>query len=441
MTAPICDMLHEYSRAARLRLHMPAHGGKRRGDRLPINDAAFSFDVTELTATDDLYHPTGAAALAERLAAEQFGSGAALFSCGGATLALQAAIAAASDLCENKAFLCDRRCHKSVANAFALIGIEPVWTVGVPDEETLSRAGAYIFTSYDYYGRAADLAKIREVCRRHGVVTVADNSHGAHLMFVGGGKKHPVSFGVDFTVDSLHKTLPVLTGGAVLHISKQMISRFGEGFADCVREKMSVFGSTSPSFLILASIDAALADIRNNMTAEGEKTYLGAVRAANGLRERFPSLFAPSDDPLRLYLCCEKAEDVYHSLSSRGISCEFCDGDGIIMILPYGFCDTDAELLAQAVREISPRPRPPRRPDVHIPEKAMSIRTAVLAEHERVSLKDAEGRISGAMYAVYPPGIPAVTAGERFDSAVIGALTGSCDTVSVVAEGNIDGSF
>ena len=178
---PITRACSAYAASSPARFHMPGH--KSRGGISPYD----ALDLTELGATgnameggDDVF------SAAFREASALYGTSATVYSAGGATLALQGAIALASR--RVKRFACFRAVHRSVINAFALLGIDPVWISG-PEE--IPDNAAVVVTSPDYYGRMADIRRLSDVAHRRGGLLVVDCAHGAHLAFYDGGRLHP----------------------------------------------------------------------------------------------------------------------------------------------------------------------------------------------------------------------------------------------------------
>ncbi|MBQ9921310.1 MAG: hypothetical protein IJO52_03920, partial [Clostridia bacterium] len=270
---PIYNALEEYAENTVSRFHMPGHGGRAQDGFL---GDVYRYDVTELSETDDLACPTGVIAEAQRLAAEKFGAESTLFSCQGATLCIRAAIYACLMLRPRGRIYCHRKVHKSVVNTFVLLDIRPVWFC---DEDTdFSDCDAVIYTHTDYHGNIFPCEKLYSAAQKYGFLVVADNAHGSHLAFMEGGRLHPVRMGADFCIDSLHKTLAVLTGGACLNVKKAE-------WSPLCRSGMTLFGSTSPSYLIMASIDKALSLVSGDVL---DKTR----RAVEAVKKRHPSFFA-----------------------------------------------------------------------------------------------------------------------------------------------------
>ena len=257
ITTPIFDFLEQYSRGGTVRVHMPGHKGRdvfgKDFSRL------FEYDITEIKGADELFEAEGIIAESEKNASRLFGTAATFYSAGGSTLCIQAMLAAVCK--KTSAFICGRNAHRSVMNSCVLLGLEPCWVYPEYEEgsavsgeitpETvrtaieayaLKKPACVFITSPDYLGKIADIKGISEVCHEYGIPLIVDNAHGAYLAFTE-PSQHPINLGADMCCDSAHKTLPVLTGGAYLHI--------GDGLC---REKipeikryMALFGSSSPS--------------------------------------------------------------------------------------------------------------------------------------------------------------------------------------------------
>lgn len=420
-------MLSDYALHTRLRLHMPGHGGAL--------DAA---DVTELPMTDALLSPAGAILESERAAAELFFSKLTLFFCGGATLALQTAIAA--QLCcigAGARVVCERRVHRSVPHALALLGVEPRF---VEREEisaaVLEEADLLIVSGCDYFGRIPDYERLSALCRRQRVRSVVDNAHGTHLAFWKGGGLHPLSFGFDCVVDSAHKTLPALTGAALLHIGKGFAGD-AEALYRELKHFTALFSTTSPSFVILQSLSAALKRISSEFdgyttqSLEIQAARLDAVRAAVGA----PLAAPPRSDPFRLVL--RGAFDfaaLYERLRERGIVCECYTEDALLMLPAWDFSRQDARLLTEALTELLPQVRRAARalPPFPVPERCMSLKDALFSAGEYLPANRAGGRIAGEVCGACPPGLCVVMPGERIDEKAILHLGGGL--VRVVKE-------
>lgn len=423
MTTPLADFLRTYAASGMARLHMPGHKG-----RGPLGCEAW--DLTEISGADSLYEAAGVIARSEENAAALFGSAATFYSTEGSTQCVKAMLFLAL---QNRpagtppVVLAARNVHKSFVHAAALLDFEPLWLW--PEEGTSSLcacpvtaeglekalsalpappAAVYV-TSPDYLGNMADISALAEVCRAHKTPLLADNAHGAYLRFLS-PSRHPLDLGADLACDSAHKTLPVLTGGAYLHISKTAPAAFREN----ARAALALFGSTSPSYLTLASLDLCSRYLSENYPARLAEAVrrlaaLGKTLSANGWQVE------PSD-PLRLTLRAPSGLtglDLADRLRRGGAECEYADRDFLVLMTTP---ENTPEDLARVPAALGAN-RAPAAPAVSLPlakgERALSIREALFAPQESVPAEESLGRVCGAPTVGCPPAVPIAVSGER----------------------------
>ena len=263
MNTPICDFVRAYREREALRLHMPGHKGR------PLLGPE-ELDITEIPGADVLYHARGLIRESEENAASLFGSARTLYSAEGSSLCIRAMLQLSLLYARLRGLpprvAAGRNAHRVFLEAAALLDLELRW-IGcgpsllscVPTLSELealfsdpeSAPAAVYLTSPDYLGNCLDLAPYAELCRRHGALLLVDNAHGAYLKFLS-PSKHPLDQGADLCCDSAHKTLPVLTGGAWLHLSHSCPKEL----LPMAEQALALFASTSPSYLILQSLDA-----------------------------------------------------------------------------------------------------------------------------------------------------------------------------------------
>ena len=443
---PLYTALRKYAEARPLRFHMPGHKG------LPVFDdsvPAEQLDVTELPGTGCLYEDAPPFSEANRLFAAAWNAPQAFVLAGGATLGIQAMLRCAFAGRENRRLLCDRGCHKSVYHAMALCDLLPEYLFrdrsGVPPfaetgadfdikslDEALSRsgAGAVAVTSPTYYGVVRDIGVIAAAAHRHGALLLVDEAHGAHFPFLAGCRS-AVAAGADMAVCSLHKTLPALGGAALLTAA-------GHVDGDAVRRALAFFGSSSPSFLIAASADAARARMETSREALAALVRrLDRLRATLSRQGVFVPLTAPltaggKTDPLRLTICTAPAGlsgvEAAERLAARGICCEMSDRENVVFILSAADTTETVAALENALlsmaRGIFPSaPLPPGDgSSAYRPLIACSPREAWMAADETVPLSEAEGRVCAETVGRYPPGIPLIAPGEIVTGEILAAL-------------------
>ena len=421
MTAPLYDALTAHRRLGRASFHTPGH--KCCPTALPQD--LLSLDYTELPDTDSLYEAEGAIREAEEQAARLFGVTRTLFSSGGCTLCIQAMLRLAVP--EGGKVITGRILHRSAVNAMALLDLRPVWVLpendagpGLPGRirpedirSALARhpdASAVYLTSPNYYGVLCDIPAIARICREFGVPLLVDNAHGAHLRFTS-RDLHPASLGASITACSAHKTLPVLTGGAYLNIADSQ-------YAEDAKSAMALFGSTSPSYPIMASLDLCRAWLEE----KGKDAYQQLEEQVSGLKnqalKRGILLPLGECDPVRLALCTSSiglpGTQAAERFRQGGVEPEYADGAYVIFIpTPFNQPDDFKKLSAvlASLPASAPLPLPPSVPS--LPETVLSPRRAIFSQWERVPLEQADGRIAAEPCCPCPPGVPVVMPGEK----------------------------
>lgn len=431
MNTPIYDFVNRYANSGTVRAHMPGHKG-----RSPAGcgfGEAFPYDITEIKGADSLYEAGGIIAESEKNAASLFGTAATFYSAGGSTLCIQAMLTAVCG--SGKAFICGRNAHRSVMNSCVLLDLEPCWLY--PDYEDGSVVSGKItaasvekaieryrdknpacvfITSPDYLGRLAPVAEIAEVCHRHGLPLLVDNAHGAYLAFLE-ENLHPIALGADMCCDSAHKTLPVLTGGAYLHVRD-------EKFVPELRRDMALFGSTSPSYLIMESLDLCNKYLAEDFRAELAET----VKLVSDFKERFAHLAVPDTEPLKVsfysYPCGLRGYELAEQLRRNGVEVEYADETHAVLMFSASSTAEDFSKVAYAAERLMCPRILLRPPQFSVPEaeRAMSPREAFFAPRETVAVEDAVGRISAESVSVCPPCIPIAAAGEVIDENIIKIL-------------------
>ena len=268
---------------------------------------------------------------------------------------------------------------------------------------------AVYLTSPDYLGGMADISALAEVCRKHGTLLAVDNAHGAYLRFLE-PSCHPLDLGADLCCDSAHKTLPVLTGGAYLHISRAAPASLRE----CAKTAMAMFGSTSPSYLTLASLDLC-----NRYLADG---YRDRLREMCGrLEEARKALTAAGwqvepSDPLRLTVKAPAGMtggQLANRLRENGVECEYADLEFLVLMLTPENRAADIERLLHAFGTndavYAPQPTLPLARGVRV----CSVRVARFAPRVTVPAARSRGRVCGAPTVGCPPAIPIAVSGEQ----------------------------
>lgn len=471
MTTPIVDFVRSYAKSGTSRLHMPGHKGQK---LLGFEDA----DITEIKGADELYEAEGIIAESEANATKLFGTAHTYYSTEGSSqciramlcLALQAAPAG-----QRPVLLAARNAHKALLYAAALLDFDIEWLWPAPEaagalcscpvtagqlEQALERLsgqgrtpfGVYV-TSPDYLGGMQDIAALSKVCDAHGAPLLVDNAHGAYLNFLVGGSKHPMALGAAMCCDSGHKTLPVLTGGAYLHLGLKAPVQD----ETAVRNALALFGSTSPSYLILQSLDRC-----NRYLSEGYplrlysccgqltrlRRVLNEAAAAAGSKLSL-AVDDPAREPLKLTLDAAAlgltGMALAEALRKYAIECEYADPRYVVLMFTPENPAQDYDRLEEAVAAVcAALPGVPECPE---PEgdtftalaaeagSVCSVRAAVFAPQQTIPAAEALGRVCAMPTVSCPPAIPIVVSGERVSPAAIELFARyHVETVAVIRE-------
>ena len=418
MNTPVADFVQRYAKAGTARLHMPGHKGRCFLGCEP-------WDITEVHGADALYEAEGILAESEQNAAALFGSQRTCYSTEGSSQCIRAMLYLAVTASGSRTVVAARNVHRAFVSAAALLDLEIRWLwpeesrslCGCPIspaqlEEALGSLpeppAAVYLTSPDYLGGMAEIPALAQVCHQHGTLLLVDNAHGAYLRFLE-PSLHPLDLGADLCCDSAHKTLPVLTGGAYLHLSPAAPARL----AAMAKSALGLFGSTSPSYLTLASLDLC-----NRYLAEGYPQRLAeTVGRLEGLREKLAAAGwqVESSDLLRVTVAAPSevtGQKLARRLRRQGVECEYADRDFLVLMATP---ENTPEELARAVAALGQCPGEANPPQLPLArgERACSIRQAAFAPRETVDAAHSLGRICGLPTVGCPPAIPIAVSGER----------------------------
>ena len=424
---PLYHTLATRADAGALRFHMPGHKGKAIPESALAG--ACALDFTELYGTGNLYDGVFPIADAEALCARAWGVPQAFFLTGGATMGNFAMLSLVRQ--ETAHILVDRGSHKSVYHALGLLDFSPEYLmpetiapfgVAAPHApENIDRIltqkpeiGAVILTSPTYYGVCSDIAAIAQVCRRHHARLLVDEAHGAHFPFLS-DMPCAVRQGAALATCSMHKTLPALGQSALLLAGAEFP-------AYAVRRATALFGTSSPSYQVMASMDLA----RDFMEHEGRAICarhaetLRAIREEIRARGSFLPLCIDGGDPLRLcvmtscaglsgYRAAQLLEERHH------IVCEMADERQVLFIITAADTTEELQKLSRALHALEQERGAPIVPQCAPPKPACvrySLHDALCMPAEQIALCDAPGRAAASHLCPYPPGIPVVAVGE-----------------------------
>ncbi len=430
MNTPVSDFIEKYNNGGTVRLHVPGHKGISSG-------LSEERDITEIDGADVLYHETGILKESQRNASVLFGTAKTLYSAEGSSLSIRAMTALTRLYAESKkqkcVILAARNAHKVFMTVTALLDIGVKWLY--PEEEAVISAGispdslrgylenteevptAVYVTSPDYLGNISDIRGLSSVCREYDVLLLVDNAHGAYLHFLE-EDIHPITLGAHMCTDSAHKTLPVLTGGGYLHISENA----PEEIKDSAEKMMALFASTSPSYLILASLDKANRYMNDSIRDDIGRLCVKLKALRDKLLCKGYSLYG--DEKLKITIDTKKygykGTDFADILRKNGIECEFSDPDFcVLMFTPFisekELQHTENVLLAIPEKE----PLNEKIPSVVKCERVIGVKDALFMSSEKVKTEEGAGRILASPSVTCPPAVPIAVCGERLSEEAV----------------------
>ena len=442
---PIVQALKSFIENEPQSLHVPGHKNGLLSHLPNEIKRALIYDVTELTGLDDFHHPEEAILQAEKLLAQVYKADRSFFLVNGSTVGNLAMIYATCK--SGDTVLVQRNAHKSIFHALELVGVNPVYlapiwheiskTPGYVQTETLQEAlkrypeaKAAIFTYPTYYGvTVKDLEEQIELCHVAGIPVLVDEAHGAHLMVSEKLPPSALQLGADIVVQSAHKTLPAMTMASFLHIKSSLVNE------QKVNHYLRMLQSSSPSYLLLASLDDARAyvasytEIDFSYLMEKRQQLMDSITALTALQ------VVEVDDPLKLLLRAPgyTGFELKDALEKMHVYVELADAHQVLLILPllkhgdsYPFADlrirmkealiylkdsTDAAQSLSANFEMTTISRP-----------ELSFGEIEQAKKEWIPYMRAIGRVAASTITPYPPGIPLFVPGEKITVAKLSQL-------------------
>ncbi len=409
-----------------------------------VGTEIFAYDVTETPLTDDLHSPEGAILEAQQLLAALYGADRSFFLVNGSTCGNEAMILGAAF--EGEKIMVARNAHKSAMMGLVLSGAKPVyvmpeviedWAIqGAITAEAVRKmfeanpdCRALFLVSPSYYGICSDLAAIAEVCHTHNALLLVDEAHGGHVYFHDRLPVGALAAGADVCVQSMHKVTGALTQSSVLHIRHHGIRK--EALAKIV-QSLQLVQSTSPSYLLMVSLDCARHELAMNGTAMMEKALSLAAYAREKINQipGFCCMEGEHIDRTRLVIsACEIGLTGYELdqmlFEEYAVNMELADAQNVLAVVTYANEKEDMDRLAAACAEISAGVgkgmqtkvcRYPAFPP--LPQQVMTPRRAYFSNTKMVRWQDAAGKVAGQMIAPYPPGIPVICPGERISQEV-----------------------
>lgn len=427
MNTPIADFVNNYIKSGFSRFHMPGHKGKK---ILGIE----KFDITEILGADVLNDASGIISESEKNASKLFKTGATFYATEGSTAVIYAMLSLVKKEGERQVILATRNVHKAFVQGCALCDFDVIWLMPRKNSSILNcdiraeeieqgiagsdkKPAAVYITSPDYLGNTLDIAEISKVCRKYNIPLLVDNAHGAYLGFLK-ESMHPIHLGAAACCDSAHKTLPVLTGGAYLHISKDA----PKGFAEKAKSKLAIFTSTSPSYIILQSLDLCNKYLADRFEEKLEKC-VDKVKTVKRYIEEKGFCFLKSE-PLKIVIDAKKSgfngTEIAEILCNNKIEPEFYDDDFVVLMVTPQNRRKDFARLCKLFGELTPQEEIKSEcVSLNEPQMKMTIRKAVFSDSEEIAADDAEGRICAMPSVSCPPAVPIAVSGEVITKDII----------------------
>lgn len=448
---PIFDSLMKYVDNNTVPFHVPGH---KKGVGIPnefknfIGENPFKIDVTVFKSVDSLHHPTSSIREAEKLVADAYNSDHSFFCINGTTVAIQAMIMSA--VSEGDKILVPRNVHKSITAGIILSGAIPIYMEPDIDEflsishgislETVEKSlkanpdvKAVLIINPTYYGVATDIKNIVKVVHSYNIPLLVDEAHGPHLKFNSKLPTCAMDAGADICAQSTHKITSALTQGSFLHVKSKYIE------PSRVRQVLNLLQTTSPSYIILASLDCT----RKQLALNGEELVDRAIELANYARNeinKIDSLYCFGEelkngkgfftfDPTKITINCRKlgisGYDLESTLATKyHVQLEMADMYNGLAVGSYGDTKESIDALINALKEISSSITNKNEKKIeidlpNIPKQIFTPRQAFYASKKSVPLKDSVNKISGEFLLAYPPGIPILCPGELITEEII----------------------
>ncbi|KPN96137.1 aminotransferase class I/II-fold pyridoxal phosphate-dependent enzyme [Lysinibacillus sp. ZYM-1] len=444
---PIIEGLERFRQQQNISFHVPGH---KHGELSHLPQAfkdVMRYDVTELSGLDDLHYPEEMILEAENLLADTYGAMKSFFLVGGSTVGNLAMIYATCN--KGDTIIVQRNAHKSIFHAIELVGAKPIFVSPMWDERTLtathvtytdlkeavekySEAKAVVLTYPTYYGVTSnEIQQQIAYCHEKGIPVLVDEAHGAHFHACTLFQSSALSLGADVVVQSAHKTLPAMTMASFMHVRSELID------ADKIHYYLRMLQSSSPSYVLLASLDDARYYVQTYMESDGayiiekRNQWIEALRSIGSLE------VIEVDDPLKLLLRVSgySGFQIQEALEAKHVYAELADMNQVLFILPllkqghtYPFAEirvrikeaitmlldtakTDSITASQAAYNF-----------VQITEPIYTFNEIASLNKEWLPYMRTMGRISASMIIPYPPGIPLLVPGERITVAKLSQL-------------------
>ena len=448
---PLIEAMESYRALSMVPFHTPGHKHGMTvhpSMRTMLTERGLEMDVSLMSALDDLNDPEGCLLEAEQMAASLYGADDAFFAVNGTTGAIHTMILAAVKPAEK--IIVPRNAHRSVIGGIILADAMPVWVRPEVDDalglahcasaETYLRAmeehpdaKAVFIVNPTYYGACCDMKKIVRLAHERGMVVLVDEAHGPHLVFSDELPMSAMEAGADMAAQSTHKLLGAMTQGSLLLRQGERISR------ERTLQMLQLTQSTSPNYILMASIDAA----RAQMEEDGRELMARTLRLARKLRtavNQIDGLFSFGTERIGRYGICDLDEtkvtvtvsalgatgaEAEALLRQKGIEAELCDYHNVLFLITIGDTDASVDRLITALTEMADELRGQNvlpkldADEIGLPMVVVSPRLALYREREKTDFAASKGRVAAEVVTFYPPGIPVLCPGERITEEAI----------------------
>lgn len=453
MMRKLYDSLVNYGESDFYPYHMPGH--KRRHDAGELSEI-YKLDITEIDGFDNLHQAEGIIKQAQERAAKLYGSEETFFLVNGSTCGVLAAISSVTD--RQDTILIARNCHKSVYHAAYLkeLNLRYIYPKQITEYEisdavspeevktTLERypdCRAVVVTSPTYEGVISDIETISRIVHEKGKILIVDEAHGAHFGLSEGMPENAVRQGADIVIHSLHKTLPSMTQTALLHVNGSSVDRMK------LRRYLSIYQSSSPSYVLMASMDSCISYLQENAESCFEKLknfhrkFLSCMEKCRHIRIGKEEFLCKKGYNLSAWDICKlvisvkgtsiNGQELYGMLLNEfHLQMEMAADSYVLAIMTIADGEEGWKRLADAllqidgrieyrIRNLDIKEETPQTKISYQPTAKLTISQAIERISKEVPLEQAQGKISGGFINLYPPGIPIIVPGEVIDSCII----------------------
>lgn len=446
------EKLKEYGDSDYYGFHMPGH---KRNPNVTGAGLPYKIDITEIEGFDDLHHADGILVEAQERAARVYRSEETHFLVNGSTVGILSAISGTTQ--KGDTILVARNCHKSVYHAIYMNELKPVYLypefdskqhlnteISVQDVkdalEEHPEIKAVMIVSPTYDGVVSDVKAIAEVVHEKGIPLIVDEAHGAHFGFHPYFPENAIGKGADIVIHSLHKTLPSLTQTAILHMNGNIVNR------NKVRRYLDMLQSSSPSYVLMSSIDAciALLDREGEQLFEPYAQMLKAARNQLSQMKHLQLVETEHYDPSKIVISVKSAQigsrELYWKLlNDYHLQMEMVAGTYVIAMTSVGDTQEGMTRLVNALLEIDREVEDSAlesqvenvgrmiHPEVVYSSATMEHMLDEMPEEDKKSLKmltweESIGHISTEYAYLYPPGCPLIVPGERISKEAVDML-------------------